>query len=214
MRTRTPTSRGVAGSLLCRGGFQTADLLPWEGGGAMPQERTSSVKRRLTVTGLDFRPRPFTRARGHLSRVTSRWAPCSSGDAAAPGCAAAPLLRPWSEALAEAEGPPIRFHDLRHTTASLLLQAGAPLHAVQRILRHRNPRMTANVYGHLSTDYLRAEIDRRRFNPESELPIGASRAGGRVLLMSPSRESGPRAREASPQRAASLHAFWSEEYGT
>jgi integrase len=42
-----------------------------------------------------------------------------------------------------------RFQDLRHTTASLLMQAGAPVHAVQRILRHRDPRMTTNVYGHL-----------------------------------------------------------------
>jgi len=58
---------------------------------------------------------------------------------------------------------PIRFHDLRHTTASLLMQAGAPVHAVQRILRHRDPRMTANVYGHLAPDYLQSEMDRLRF---------------------------------------------------
>jgi len=92
---------------------------------------------------------------------------------------------------------PIRFHDLRHTTASLLLQAGAPLHAVQRILRHRDPRMTANVYGHLSTDYLRAEIDRLRFNPESTLGDGETER--RVPLMSPSPESGAQARERLPR---------------
>jgi hypothetical protein len=90
----------------------------------------------------------------------------------------------------------IRFHDLRHTTASLLLQAGAPLHAVQRILRHRDPRMTANVYGHLSTDYLRAEIDRLRFNPETGFDEEA--AERRVPLMSPSLENGPHARERLP----------------
>ena len=36
---------------------------------------------------------------------------------------------------------PIRFHDLRHTTASLLLMAGANPAAVQRILRHSDPRI-------------------------------------------------------------------------
>ncbi|HXJ21003.1 MAG TPA: site-specific integrase [Polyangia bacterium] len=58
---------------------------------------------------------------------------------------------------------PIRFHDLRHTTASLLLMAGASTAAVQRILRHSDPRITTEVYGHLVPDYLRAEIDRLRF---------------------------------------------------
>jgi integrase len=56
-----------------------------------------------------------------------------------------------------------RFHDLRHTTASLLMQAGAPIHVVQKVLRHRDPRMTANVYGHLAPDYLQREIDRLSF---------------------------------------------------
>jgi integrase len=57
----------------------------------------------------------------------------------------------------------IRFHDLRHTTASLLLMGGANPAAVQRILRHSDPRITTEVYGHLVPDYLRAEIDRLSF---------------------------------------------------
>jgi len=54
---------------------------------------------------------------------------------------------------------PIRFHDLRHTTAALLLRAGVPLASVQKILRHRDPRITVEVYGHLTPDYLRKEVD-------------------------------------------------------
>lgn len=57
----------------------------------------------------------------------------------------------------------IRFHDLRHTTASLLMMAGANPGAVQRILRHADQRTTMNVYAHLAPDYLLAEIDRLRF---------------------------------------------------
>ncbi len=57
----------------------------------------------------------------------------------------------------------IRFHDLRHTTASLLMMAGANPAAVQRILRHSDPKITTEVYGHLTPGYLRDEIDRLRF---------------------------------------------------
>ena len=32
--------------------------------------------------------------------------------------------------------------------------------AVQRILRHSDPRITTETYGHLQPDYLRSEIDR------------------------------------------------------
>jgi len=83
---------------------------------------------------------------------------------------------------------PIRFHDLRHTTASLLMQAGAPVHAVQRILRHRDPRMTANVYGHLAPNYLRAEVDRLRFDihgDEWPRQRGWARATAGAKLLSP-----------------------------
>lgn len=59
----------------------------------------------------------------------------------------------------------LRFHHLRHTTASLLLMQGADLAAVQRIMRHQDPRMTTEVYGHLAPGYLKKEIDRLRFEP-------------------------------------------------
>jgi len=64
----------------------------------------------------------------------------------------------------KAKVPQIRFHDLRHTTASLLMMAGVNPGAVQRILRHSDPRITTETYGHLQPDYLRREIDRLRFN--------------------------------------------------
>ena len=42
---------------------------------------------------------------------------------------------------------------------------GADLPAVQRILRHTDPRMTTETYGHLVPDYLRSQIDRLSFGP-------------------------------------------------
>jgi hypothetical protein len=61
--------------------------------------------------------------------------------------------------VAQAKVRPIRFHDLRHT-ASQLLMAGANPAAAQRILRHSDPRITTEVYGHLLPGYLRDEIGR------------------------------------------------------
>jgi integrase len=71
----------------------------------------------------------------------------------------------------------LRFHHLRHTTASLLLMQGADLAAVQRIMRHQDPRITTEVYGHLAPGYLKKEIDRLRFEPLPTRPSDAGAAG-------------------------------------
>jgi hypothetical protein len=73
---------------------------------------------------------------------------------------------------------PLRFHDIRHSTASLLIMAGADLPAVQRIMRHTDPRITTEFYAHLSPGYLRSAIDRLAINPSApdELPVAASAA--------------------------------------
>ncbi|MDD2620459.1 MAG: tyrosine-type recombinase/integrase [Syntrophomonadaceae bacterium] len=51
--------------------------------------------------------------------------------------------------LADANGyEDLRFHDLRHTHASLMLIAGEQLHVVQQRLGHEKPSTTADIYGH------------------------------------------------------------------
>lgn len=52
----------------------------------------------------------------------------------------------------------MRFHDLRHTCATNLLKAGVPLAHVSRILRHSGIRITADTYGHLEVEDLRAAL--------------------------------------------------------
>ena len=45
----------------------------------------------------------------------------------------------------------IRFHDLRHSCASLLLARGISLKEIQEWLGHSNFSTTANIYAHLDT---------------------------------------------------------------
>ncbi|MBN1203628.1 MAG: tyrosine-type recombinase/integrase, partial [Myxococcaceae bacterium] len=59
----------------------------------------------------------------------------------------------------------IRFQDLRHTTATLLLKARGPLAVVQRILGHSSPTVTAGVYGHLDVEDMRAGLEQLSFRP-------------------------------------------------
>lgn len=46
----------------------------------------------------------------------------------------------------------IRFHDLRHSCASLLLAKGIPIKAIQEWLGHSNFSTTANIYAHLDSN--------------------------------------------------------------
>lgn len=58
-------------------------------------------------------------------------------------------LRSRFKRLLEAAGlPEIRFHDLRHTAASLMLNNGVPLIVVSKRLGHAQPSITLDVYGH------------------------------------------------------------------
>jgi integrase len=57
--------------------------------------------------------------------------------------------------------PRLRFHDLRHTFASLLIAEGLNIVFVSRQLGHASPSFTLNVYSHL---FDRAEHSRRATN--------------------------------------------------
>ena len=45
----------------------------------------------------------------------------------------------------------IRFHDLRHTVATILLEDGKAINTVQEILGHYNAAFTASQYGHVTS---------------------------------------------------------------
>jgi integrase len=55
----------------------------------------------------------------------------------------------YKTALSSLGMPSVRFHDLRHTAASLWLAAGIPPYKVSRWLGHANVTTTDGIYGHL-----------------------------------------------------------------
>ncbi len=62
----------------------------------------------------------------------------------------------------------LRFHDLRHSCATILLRAGVDVHRVQRILRHRDVRLTSQTYAHLDVGDLQGAMDTAWGKPAGE----------------------------------------------
>ena len=65
------------------------------------------------------------------------------------------LQRAFKKACGKADIEGIRFHDLRHTAATRLVEAGIPLHAVAELLGHSSVRMTER-YSHPQESVIKA----------------------------------------------------------
>lgn len=88
------------------------------------EERLISGKRWKDTMGLVF--------------VTETGAPIHSSN----------LLKHFRNVLGAAGLPQIRFHDLRHTAATLMLDENVPIVTVSKILGHSSPAVTAKIYAH------------------------------------------------------------------
>ncbi|AAK79280.1 integrase [Clostridium acetobutylicum] len=54
----------------------------------------------------------------------------------------------------------VRFHDLRHTNATLLLQQGTDLKVIQERLGHKDIATTANIYSHVNKSMQKAATEK------------------------------------------------------
>jgi integrase len=71
----------------------------------------------------------------------------------------ATLTRHFNVLLHDAHLRPIRFHDLRHSTATLLLEQGVELVVIKELLGHAHIGVTATVYAHVRLRLQRQAID-------------------------------------------------------
>jgi integrase len=62
------------------------------------------------------------------------------------------MARVFRPAVRRGELAPLRFHDLRHTYAALMVAAGAHPKLLQAQLGHTSINVTLNTYGHLFPD--------------------------------------------------------------
>ena len=69
------------------------------------------------------------------------------------------VTRAFSLQLKRAGLPAMRFHDLRHAYATLMLAAGVPLRVVQHSLGHTSIALTAAVYAHVLPELSRSSAD-------------------------------------------------------
>jgi integrase len=68
----------------------------------------------------------------------------------------------WRRATRKAGVAGVRFHDLRHAFASMLIAAGCSVKAVQKALGHASSATTLNLYVHLwpgDEDRIRLAVD-------------------------------------------------------
>jgi integrase len=70
------------------------------------------------------------------------------------------LIRHFKIALEHAKLPNIRFHDLRHTAASLMDLDGVPTSVVQSLLGHSDATMTRHYSGHADMEAMRRAVER------------------------------------------------------
>jgi integrase len=64
----------------------------------------------------------------------------------------------WRPTLKRLGLPPIRLHDLRHSAATMWLEAGLPLVLVQGLLGHSNAVLTSGTYGHVPDSFRRQAV--------------------------------------------------------
>jgi integrase len=73
------------------------------------------------------------------------------------------LNRHLDQACERAGVPRIRFHDLRHSCASLLYDQGVPIENIQDVLGHSSPSVTKTIYVEATRKIQREAVDRLDF---------------------------------------------------
>lgn len=161
-------------------GRDFVSLMAWRrshapnGDGVPVKERRTPNAKRQTLP-LNQTVLSIVKERGTLRSLST--------DLVFPGKAQTPLesghlRRAFRLALKKARIEEFHFHDLRHTFATRLVQAGVELYKVQRLLGHKSPMMTQR-YAHHYPESLRDGVEvLDRLKPVSHfITVGSSGRG-------------------------------------
>lgn len=163
----------AAGSLVVRRGLATAGLVTDEAGHkrmtwTLAEPKTAKSKRTvmLPAVAVDALKRQRSRQAAAKLAAGTAWQDrdnlvftSETGEPIPP----ANLSAAFRKTLERLGLPAIRFHDLRHTAATLMLANGVPLKVVSETLGHSTIAITADVYAHVTPDLRReaaAAMDR------------------------------------------------------
>ena len=130
-------------------------LLRVSGGEAIVSEPKSPTSRRrihlsqlaLSALHRHAQRQRVTRQRGGRSKQAPEWVFCN--EEGSPLRASSLLHQSFYPLLDKADLPRIRFHDLRHSTATLLLTLGVHPKIVQELLGHSQIAVTLDSYSHV-----------------------------------------------------------------
>jgi integrase len=108
----------------------------------------------------DTRRRPVIQ---HLTARSNAWLDWQENDLVFPFRIGTPmepdnLRRSWGRIRKTAKLGDVRFHDIRHTCVSLLLDLGVPPHIVRDIVGHSDIEVTMTIYAHAALDEKRKAL--------------------------------------------------------
>jgi integrase len=139
-----------------------------------PKTRRSRRQIALAAPVVEVLQRHRKRQEVERSSLTSEWRDCDlvfCNKAGGP-LFARKLVRSFMTLLEKAAVPRIRFHDLRHTAATLLLSARVNPKVVSEMLGHASVSITLDIYSHVIPDM---QQTRRRLWPICYTPDTMSR---------------------------------------
>jgi integrase len=126
--------------------------------------KTRSSRRTVPLIGLCGEALDEHRAAQNAERAAAGLAWLDTGYVFTTGAGTpiepANLRRSWYPLRDAAGLGPVRLHDLRHTCVSLLLDLGAPPHAVREIVGHADLSVTMMIYAHASQEDKRTALGR------------------------------------------------------
>lgn len=96
------------------------------------------------------------------------------------------VLRQLKRMLKRAKLPDVRFHDLRHTCATIALEEGVDIKAVSNMLGHTDCGFTMNTYIHATEKLKQSAADKM----QSAFEIGFSQAESNIIIENPDTKSG------------------------